>query len=128
MPVFYLFIASLVFFTYLFPEKISFFLRTILQWVNLQQVKQEEENARQDVVNDAMLDLVTWVATTQKQLRSHHKSEHRAQMLRQLRAAGERYLQTANHDEQPAIYRFTEEMVRDIEREMQTGTGRHGQR
>lgn len=128
MPNFYLFIATLVFFTFLFPEKISFVLRTILQWVQRQQAKQEAVSTRQNVVNEAMLDLVTWVATTQKQLRNRPTSGNKEQWLRQLRAAGERYLQTVNHDEQPSLYHFTETMVRDIAKEIEAGAGRHDDR
>ena len=128
MPIFFLFIVTLVFFTFLFPEKILSFLRTIRQWLSLRQAKREALNTRQGVVDEAMLDLVSWVATTQKQLRSQPNSGNREQLLRQLQAAGERYLQTVNQDEQPSIYRFTKEIVRDIEKTRNKSAVRHDAR
>jgi len=128
VPVFYLFIAGLVYLTFLFPERVTSFLRTIQQWLAFRQTKREERSARLADIDDAMQDFVTRVAVTVRQLRIQPTDTRKRRLMVQLKAEAGRYLKTVNRDDQPPIHRFAQKLIRDIDKAMNNSAVRQDNR
>lgn len=118
MPIFFLFIASLAVFTVLLPENILSFLRPIQQWLAHRQDKREECHSRQKFVDTATSE---WIAKVRHSL-THittdpNKRASRSSVI-QLIAAGERYLQTVSHEEEPQVCRMTHDLITDLDQKL----------
>lgn len=107
MPIYYLFIASLVFFTFLLPERVLYFLRTITKWLAHRQAIRESWNIRQDEVHAAYVAWKAWTDSAYQQLKRRHTAEEKIDWLSRMLAAGQRYLNSVSPDEAPTNYEKT---------------------
>ena len=104
MPVFFLFIATLVVFAVLFPGRAIYFLLTIIKWIQYRRTYRESLLARQDETDAAFEE---WRSLLEHELRREKKlrtDDEKFSCYYRMLAAGQRYLKSVSPDEVPVGY------------------------
>ena len=116
MPVFFLFIASLVVFTVRFPERVLYFIRTITKWLEYRQTIRETWHTRRKEVYAAGVEWKAWTEDAYNQLKKLRTPDEKVDWLIPLLAAGQRYLTLVSNEEAPSNYEQTDWFCRRAEK------------
>ena len=114
-----MFIVGLFTLPFLFPEETSHWLRKALHWLEARREKRERKIERLDRLNHEQMEWESWVATLHRQLPNTRAPGERYHLLTQALAAGQRYLQCADHRDCPEAYHLTERLCQRLEKELE---------
>ena len=109
-----MFIVGLFTLPFLFPEETIRWLRKALDRLEERRETRERDSARLE-----RIEWESWVATLHRQMPHTRAPSKRHHLLTQALAAGQRYLQCADHRDCPEAYHLTERLCQRLEKEIE---------
>lgn len=109
-----MFIVGLFTLPLLFPEETIRWLRKALDHLEQRREKRERDRARLE-----RIEWESWITTLHRQLPHTQSPGPRHHLLTQALAAGQRYLQCADHRDCPEVYHLTERLCHRLEKEIE---------